>query len=170
MKLTAKNLHSILFLRSSGATAAELQALLSITEPELQEAAKELSTFLTNSGVVLIEDSEVYQLVAETKELPSTLQKEITSEPLSGAALEVLTIVAYHQPISQTEVEAMRGVGSEQTLKTLAEKELIKATTRKVDGVSLPHYVTTNSFLAHLGIRSLKELPTLKKSMYAGKE
>lgn len=81
--------------------------------------------------------------------------------PLSHAALEVLAVVAYRQPVTRAEIEAMRG-GSASTLVTLQERELVKAVGRS-DAVGHPIlYGTTQKFLLEFGLASLEELPPLE--------
>lgn len=80
---------------------------------------------------------------------------------LSGAALEVLAIIAYRQPVTRAEIEAMRG-GSAGTVVTLQERELVKVVGRS-DAVGQPLlYGTTERFLLEFGLRSLEELPVLE--------
>lgn len=164
MSINSRQLLGVLFLKSEGISEGELLHLLSFNETELLASVEEVTNFLNESGLELIMSNKMYQLVAESKDLPETIQNELGKESLSNVALEVLSIVAYHQPITQAGVESMRGVGSEQTLKTLQEKDLVKPISRKVDGVNLPHFVTSNTFLAYLGIRSLIELPEIKRT------
>ncbi|MFC4639546.1 SMC-Scp complex subunit ScpB [Deinococcus hohokamensis] len=81
--------------------------------------------------------------------------------PLSGAALEVLAIVAYRQPVTRAEIEAMRG-GSAGTVLTLQERELVKVVGRS-DAVGQPLlYGTTERFLLEFGLGDLSELPPLE--------
>lgn len=78
---------------------------------------------------------------------------------LSGAALEVLAIIAYRQPIGRAEVEEIRGVGSSGVLRTLLDRGLIDAVGRG-EGLGRPLlYGTTDRFLEHFGFRSLEDLP-----------
>ncbi len=161
-KLT-QQLHSLLTINTNGLELAKLQDLLDVSSADLDKSIKELSMYLKESGVVLLQTDTSLQIAARTDILPTSLQKELQTEQLSPALLEVLAIVAYHQPITQLEIETMRGIGSEQTIKGLLERNLITAKTKKVDGISIPHYATTQVFLAHLGITSLKELPLLDK-------
>ena len=81
----------------------------------------------------------------------------------SRAALETLAIIAYKQPTTCPEVESIRGVNSSGVLKTLMERGLIKIAGR-MDAVGNPiMYSTTREFLEYFGLRSLKDLPTLKE-------
>lgn len=78
---------------------------------------------------------------------------------LSSAALEVLAIVVYRQPIGRAEIEDIRGVGSSGVLRTLQDRELIEVVGRG-EGLGRPLlYGTTPFFLEHFGFRSLDDLP-----------
>ncbi len=79
---------------------------------------------------------------------------------LSSAALETLSIIAYHQPITQSEISSLRGVDSSYTLKTLLEKKLIRIVGRKQSPGKPLIYRTTERFLAHFGLNSLEDLPS----------
>ncbi len=79
---------------------------------------------------------------------------------LTSASLETLSIVAYHQPITLSEISALRNVDSSYTIKTLLEKKLIKITGRKKSPGNPLIYRTTDRFLAYFGLNSLEELPT----------
>jgi segregation and condensation protein B len=79
---------------------------------------------------------------------------------LSSASLETLTIIAYHQPITHSEISALRNVESAYTIKTLLQKKLIKIIGRKKAPGNPLIYRTTERFLAYFGLNSLDELPT----------
>ena len=87
---------------------------------------------------------------------------------LSAQALETLSAVAYHQPVTQSEISAIRGVDSTYALHTLLENKLIKIAGRK-DAPGRPLiYRTTEQFLAHFGLNAIEDLPSeeeLKKLM-----
>jgi len=88
---------------------------------------------------------------------------------LSRAALEALAIIAYRQPITRPEIEAIRGVSSDSVLRTLLRVGLIEEVGR-ASTVGRPIlYGTTFEFLQHFGLRSLHELPDLEESL-AGEE
>ncbi len=85
------------------------------------------------------------------------------SDKLTGPSLETLAIIAYKQPITRTDIEAIRGVNVDGVLKTLEERNLAR-TKGRLDAPGRPIlYVTTNEFLQHFGLRSLDELPNLKE-------
>lgn len=86
---------------------------------------------------------------------------------LSTAALEVLAVIAYKQPITRAEIEAMRGA-SASTIVTLQERELVKVVGRS-DALGKPLlYGTTQKFLLEFGLNSLEELPSLSEADFAG--
>jgi segregation and condensation protein B len=83
---------------------------------------------------------------------------------LSRAALEVLAIVAYRQPVTRAELEALRGVNSERALDTLLRRDLVAEVGRR-ETVGRPVLLgTTPGFLDYLGLTSLADLPPLKES------
>jgi segregation and condensation protein B len=79
---------------------------------------------------------------------------------LSSAALETLSVIAYHQPITLSEISALRNVDSTYTLKTLLQKKLIKIVGRKNSPGRPLIYRTTERFLTYFGLNSLADLPT----------
>lgn len=93
----------------------------------------------------------------------SLLQTFKNKKRISRAMLETLTIIAYHQPITKSEIEKIRGVNSGEIINTLLEKGLIQITGRK-DTLGKPLlFGTTIEFLKLLGINSLEDLPKLSE-------
>lgn len=81
---------------------------------------------------------------------------------LSQSALEVLAIVAYKQPVTRGEIEAIRGIKCERVLEGLARKELVEEKGRS-NGIGRPIlYGTTDTFLKYFGFSTLKELPDIE--------
>lgn len=87
------------------------------------------------------------------------LRKEPKPERISGAALETLAIVAYRQPVTKAEIEAIRGVQSGQMLRALVDRGLIKVSGRAETPGAALQYATTKDFLDRFGLASLKALP-----------
>jgi len=81
---------------------------------------------------------------------------------LSATALETLAIVAYRQPVTRAEIEAIRGVGSEEMLRQLMERDLVAIGGRAEDLGRPNVYVTTRRFLAVFGLARLEELPPVE--------
>ena len=81
---------------------------------------------------------------------------------LSTAALETLAIVAYRQPVTRAEIEAIRGAGSEELLRQLLERDLV-AIGGRAEELGRPNvYVTTRRFLAAFGLARIEELPPIE--------
>jgi segregation and condensation protein B len=78
---------------------------------------------------------------------------------LSGAAMETLAIVAYRQPVTRAEIESIRGVGSEEMLRQLLERDLVAVGGRAEDLGRPNVYVTTRRFLAAFGLARIEDLP-----------
>ncbi|MFC3932934.1 SMC-Scp complex subunit ScpB [Streptococcus dentapri] len=113
-----------------------------------------------DSALDLMETSGTYKLV--TKEAHAELLRQYAKAPinqsLSRASLEVLSIVAYKQPITRIEVDNIRGVNSSGVISKLQAFDLIREAGKK-EVIGRPNlYVTTNYFLDYMGINSLDEL------------
>lgn len=84
---------------------------------------------------------------------------------LSRAALETLAIIAYKQPITRPELEAIRGVDSDAVVSTLVERGLVRASGRKKAPGRPILYATTDAFLTHFGLAVLSDLPELPEDL-----
>ena len=138
-----------------GHSKAEVARLLA----DLQERCRR-----EDRGVFLMEVAGGYRLVTKP-ELAPWVQRLRGSKParLSKAALETLAIIAYKQPITKPEVEAIRGVMIDGVLKTLVERDLIRVLGRKPEVGRPMLYGTSRAFLEYFGFKDLSELPTLKE-------
>jgi segregation and condensation protein B len=96
------------------------------------------------------------------------LQKS-TQKKLSKAAIETLAIIVYHQPVTRSEIEAIRGVSfGTGTLEILLELDWVKPSGRKnVPGKPI-QYVTTDEFLSHFNLQKLSDLPNVEELTSAG--
>lgn len=115
------------------------------------------------SGIELVELGDSYQLC--TKPCYADYVKQALemkrNTPLSQAAMEILAIIAYNQPVTKSFVEQIRGVDSSQTVNSLCDKGLVEEAGR-LDVPGRPiSYKTTSGFLRSFGLRSLDELPPL---------
>ena len=116
-------------------------------------------------GFQLVEKAEGWQLVTDPKYAPwvSLLFPAPKPARLTAPALETLAIIAYRQPITRADVEAVRGVNIDAVLQTLIERGLVKITGRaEIPGRPLL-YETTQFFLDHFGLRNLDELPNVEE-------
>ncbi len=113
----------------------------------------------------IIEKAEGWQLATDPAYAPWV--RELHPEPkparLTAPALETLAIIAYRQPITRADVEAVRGVTIDGVLQTLMERGLVKISGRaEIPGRPLL-YETTQFFLDHFGLRNLDELPNVEE-------
>ena len=101
-------------------------------------------------------------LGVSVREIPVIIQQSRRMQPLSNAAMETLTIIAYNQPVSKGFVERVRGIDSSSVVNSLADKGLIEEAGR-IDVPGHPiGYRTTDLFLRVFGLHSLEELPDPK--------
>src|SRR5437588_3950392 len=120
---------------------------------------------LAPRGFQLVEKADGWQLVSHPDCAPWVRQLFPGPKParLSPPALETLAIIAYRQPITRADVEAVRGVTVEGVLQNLMERGLVKISGRaEVPGRPLL-YETTQFFLEHFGLRNLDELPNAEE-------
>jgi segregation and condensation protein B len=116
-------------------------------------------------GFQLNERAEGWQLATDPKYAQWVRQLFPAPKParLSAPALETLAIIAYRQPITRADVEAVRGVNIDGVLQTLMERGLVKIAGRaEIPGRPLL-YETTQFFLDHFGLRTLDELPNVEE-------
>jgi segregation and condensation protein B len=136
---------------------------------DVREALAELEAHYAGRGIRLVERGKRWQFQT-APDLAHLLRREREQvRRLSRAATEVLAIVAYHEPVSRAEIEAIRGVQtSGGTLDVLMEAGWVRvAGRREVPGRPVI-YATTPEFLAHFGLESRKDLPGLDELRAAG--
>lgn len=155
---------SLLFVADSPVSIGRLAEALEVTTGQVEQALGELDAVYTGRGLRLQRAGSRVQLVTAPEAAPSVerfLGLEARTH-LSRAALETLAIIAYRQPISRPEIEAIRGVNSDSVLRTLLSVGLIEEVGR-AQTVGRPIlYGTTFEFLQHFGLRGLDELPPLE--------
>jgi len=140
----------------SRASEAQVAAALEQLKVEYIEQARAFQ---------LVEKAEGWQLVSEPAYAPWVRQLFPAAKParLTPPSLETLAIVAYRQPITRADVEAVRGVAVDGVLQSLMERGLVKIAGRaEVPGRPLL-YETTEFFLEHFGLRDLDELPNAEE-------
>lgn len=137
----------------NGTDRAELTAVLDELTEEYQ--SKSLQIVQVAEGYQLCTRPEYADWIRKFLKLDKTFR-------LSRAALDTLSIIAYKQPITRTEIEAIRGVDSSGVARTLLEKKIVGPAGRKdVPGKPIM-YRTTRKFLEYFGLKDLTELPTLE--------
>lgn len=160
-------LEAALFAAEAPMTPADITAATGIVEPKA--ALAKLAELYEGRGVELVERGGRW-LLQTAPDLAHILRRE-REEPrkLSRAGIETLAIIAYHEPVSRAEIEAIRGVQiSKGTLDALIEAGWVKpAGRREVPGRPLT-YATTPVFLDHFGLASRKDLPGIDDLRAAG--
>ncbi len=156
----ASKIESLLFVSNKPLTAKTLAKLLEVEESGVKTALRELASQRKDSGIVVLEADEGFQLASNSAN--STVIKNFLNadlrERLTDASVEVLAIVAYRQPISRAEIEAIRGVNSQYSLRVLLIRGLIEKIPDPNDGRANLYQVTTE-FLQHLGLTNIDDLP-----------
>ncbi|NQZ92498.1 MAG: SMC-Scp complex subunit ScpB [Moritella sp.] len=129
----------------------------------------EISADYHDKGIELVEVASGYRFQARSHLTP-WLQRMLQDKPTkySRATLETLALIAYRQPVSRGDIEAVRGVAvSSQTINMLEEREWIKVIGRKEVPGRPALYATTTQFLDYFGIKSIQELPPLDEALLA---
>ncbi|MDF2439786.1 MAG: segregation and condensation protein [Abditibacteriota bacterium] len=145
-----------------------LKKLAQVAELDLAQTVAELAVLREEKehigALQLVEVAEGWQIVSKPQFAPFIRQlREVPKQRLSRAAFEVLAIVAYRQPLTRAEIEAVRSVDCAGPIQFLLEKKLIAFAGRK-DAPGRPWlYETTGEFLNNFGLRSLEDLPSLSE-------
>ncbi|MDD5574128.1 MAG: SMC-Scp complex subunit ScpB [Candidatus Omnitrophica bacterium] len=118
-----------------------------------------------SSGIRIVEIAGGFQMVTapECADIIKEFYKIKHTEKLTGPSLEALAIIAYKQPVTRIDIEAVRGVNCDGVVKSLLEKNLIRIVGRK-EVIGRPFvYGTTRFFLDYFGLKSLNELPKIEE-------
>lgn len=160
----AAQVECLLFVAAEAVAPSQLAEALDVSVSSIEVALNELETALSKRGLRLQRNSGRVQLTT-APELAGAVEQflglEATSH-LSRAALETLAIIAYQQPVTHPQIDTIRGVNSDSMLKSLLNKGLIYESGR-AEGPGRPIlYITAPTFLQHLGLNSIAELPSLE--------
>ncbi|MFN2528863.1 MAG: SMC-Scp complex subunit ScpB [Candidatus Baltobacteraceae bacterium] len=154
---------ALLFVASEPLSIKQMARLTHATEIEIAATLQKIEQEYTGRGIVLREIGGGYRFasaplardVVEAYLLPPKTN-------LSTPAMETLAIIAYLQPVTKSEIEAIRGVSAESVVTTLLDRRLILEAGRK-DVVGRPMlYKTAPEFLESFGLRSLEDLPQME--------
>ena len=170
MKLLAAAIESLLFVSGRPLERSELRKLLDVDEEKLQSALQVLEQDLDNQGrgirlqllgeqVQLVTAPENAQYIAALLGLPMTAK-------LTSAALETLAVIAYRQPITRGQIEAVRGVNSDRALASLLQHGLVVEVGRAQTVGRPALFATTTEFLQLFGLTKLDELPHIQGEQY----
>jgi len=160
-------IEALLFVSDKPVSADTLQDVIKgVESTEVRVIVEELNGEYASSGRAfrIKEIAGGFQMMTDPvySQWISALYKR-PADKLTGPALETLAIIAYKQPITRSDMEAIRGVNVDGVLHTLEERMLIK-TRGRLEAPGRPIlYGTTTDFLKHFGLKSLEELPKLKE-------
>ena len=139
------------------------------TRTNIKKILENLQKEYTGRGInlVCISNKWIFRTALDVSKLMS-LQKS-SQRKLSKATIETLSIIVYHQPVTRSEIEEIRGVAfASNTLEILLELDWVKPAGRKnVPGKPI-QYATTENFLNHFNIKKLSDLPTIDELSSAG--
>ena len=162
---TRAALEAILFVTESPVPVEELAEVLELPKQQIQLELEELASDLATreSGLVLRQAGGGYRLYSNPEAYPylERFASSATARRMSGAALEVLAVIAYRQPVSMGQIAEIRGVDSDSAIRTLERMGLVEEAGRLPGPGNPAIYRTTPLFLEKLGVNRLEELPPL---------
>jgi segregation and condensation protein B len=157
-------LEGLFFVADEPVAISQLAKILEVEVKSIEEALERLRTEYSQRGLRIQRKGERVQMVTAPEAAPYIerfLGLQLSGK-LSMAALETLAIIAYQQPITRAQIEAVRGVHCDGVLRTLTRKGLIEEIGR-LEQVGRPIlYGTTFEFLQYFGLQDLAELPPLE--------
>ncbi len=155
-------LEAVLFMAAEPIGGVELAEIIGVTPAEVEQLCGELAALFEGRGLHLTRVAGGYQVATRPEYGPFVAKLHKPERfRLSRAALETLAIIAYKQPVTRPEVEAIRGVNSDSAIDTLAQYELVCEAGRKEAPGRPVLYRTTDSFLGHFGLNSVADLPSI---------
>ena len=157
----------MMFVWGEPLKAKDAAEVLDADKKEVKELFLELQReyAMMGRGIRIREVDGAFQFVthAENEIFIEKLCTPVKVKKLSQAALEVLAIIAYRQPVTKGEIDSIRGIKSERVIDGLMSKDLVDVAGRS-EGVGRPLlYKTTDEFLKKFGFTSIKDLPDIKE-------
>ena len=158
-------IEAILFASGEPISINVLSASLDVSAKEIKLAVEELQDEYSenNRGIAIVIMDTMLQMSTSEKyaELVEEILAPIRSEKLTKSAIEVLSIIAYRQPITRTEIAEIRGVRSDYLINTLIKKGLVEESGKK-DTLGHPSlFSTTAIFLRDFNLKDISQLPKL---------
>jgi segregation and condensation protein B len=162
---TRAALESILFVTEAPVPVEELAEVLEISRQQVLAELEALASDLLEreSGLVLRQSAGGHRLYTRPEAYPylERFSTSATARKLSGASLEVLSVIAYRQPVSRGQIAEIRGVDSDSAIRTLERLGLVEEAGRLPGPGNPAIYQTTSLFLEKLGVNGLSDLPPL---------
>jgi segregation and condensation protein B len=152
----------MLFVANEPLGCKQLADTLDLEQSRVEDAIKALEIDLDSRGLQVMRVAGGYQLCTKPEFADyCALILQPAKRKLSKAALETLAVIAYRQPCTMPEVEAVRGVAVDGVMKTLSERGLVKEAGRKQTPGRPILYATTPEFLEYFGLNDISELPDI---------
>jgi segregation and condensation protein B len=165
---TLRLLEAVLFASDRALTERELARELP-AGTDVAGLLADLRRFYADRGVNLVRAGEGWSFVTAADLAPLLAEARRVQTKLSRAAVETLAIIAYHQPVTRTEIEDLRGVQlARGTLDALFEQGWVAPCGRRKTPGRPMQWATTDGFLRHFGLESLRDLPDLDDLRAAG--
>lgn len=155
---------SILFVSSKPVSMSELEASLDSDAETIRQAVAYIVLDNHTNGIILLAHNDKLQLATNPENsipVKKFLSLELR-EKLSDAALETLAVITYRQPVSKAEIENIRGVNSQYTIRHLLIRGLIEKIGSPIDK-RIQLYKTTLEFMQHLGLNDMQQLPDFEE-------
>lgn len=158
-------LEAILFVTDAPVPISELAEVLELSTEDVERLLTELSDRLEarDSGLVIRQAAHGWRLYTRPESYPylERFSSSATARRISGAALEVLSVIAYRQPVSRTQIAEIRGVDSDSSVRSLERMGLVEEAGRLPTPGNPAVYRTSDLFLEKLGLTSVDQLPPL---------
>ena len=163
-----KEIEAIIFAAAEPLDIDTIQSKIS-KRSDVEKILKKLQNEYSNRGINLVCISKKWSFRTSPNLSSLMSQQKTVEKKLSKAAIETLSIIVYHQPVTRAEIEEIRGVAfGTNTIEILMELNWVKPGGRKnVPGKPI-QYVTTDDFLSHFNLQKLTDLPTIDELGAAG--
>jgi segregation and condensation protein B len=160
-------IEAILFYENDIVTVEKISKITGLEKPKVIEILKNLLEVFQDGihGIKIVELADGYSFQVKKEILPyiKDYYKVKPQQKFSKSTLTVLSIIAYKQPITKSEIEDIRGVSCDNAIKKLVEVNFIKITGRK-EALGRPLlFGTTSEFLMHFNLKNIKDLPTINE-------
>ena len=155
----AAQIEALLFSASEPLSTAQIAKACQLSNSQTEHALRHLHGQLANRGIVLQQAGESWQLAThpKTAAIIERHKPNLAGKPadLSKSAMETLAVIVFRGPVSQSQIESVRGVASDQSLRTLLGKGLVQEVTKPGEA---PQYAASHGLLQELGVSHTGEL------------
>ena len=153
---------AIIFLGGDENKIKDLARFFKISVEDMLKIILELKDDRRDSGINIEIDGELVYLTTNAiygEVINNYFEQETKPKRLSSASIETLTIIAYKQPVTKSEIESIRGVSVDRRIANLEERKFVRNCGKQKTGRKANLYEVTDKFLSYLGIRDISELP-----------